>query len=82
MTGVEVSVAQPSWGADQRGNVNVNVHKVPTTECRFCGKTVRIKFMGGDWRNAIYPIRHLNRDGKPCAGALHEIKRSDVVDPT
>jgi hypothetical protein len=37
--------------------------------------------MGGDWRNAIYPIRHLNKESKPCEGAFYEIKRSDVVEP-
>ena len=78
---METLVALPFWGAVQKGHVNANVHKIPTTECRFCGKTVRIKFMGGDWRNAIYPIRHLNKESKPCEGALYEIKRSDVVEP-
>lgn len=55
--------------------------KAPSAKCRHCGKIVRVRPSGGDWLNAIYPIRHKDKNGNPCRGWTREVQTSELIEP-
>jgi len=54
--------------------------KKPYTVCIYCGKTVGLRPSGGDWLNAIYPVRHTGKDGQPCAGLYRDVKPANILE--
>jgi len=56
--------------------------KTYSAKCGICGKIVRILPAGGDWTNALYPIRHKDRSGNSCRGWTVEIPTRAMIEPT
>ena len=55
--------------------------KFPSTICPTCGKEIRLKASGGDWLNALYPIRHMDHTGRECPGSFCEVETKNIIEP-
>ncbi len=60
--------------------MKAELRKTPYTICRYCGKTVGLRPMGGDWLNAIYPIKHTGKNGEPCEGLYRDVRPADILE--
>ena len=55
--------------------------RVPTCTCRWCGKQVRVRPVGGDWLNDVWAYCHGYSNGSYCTGSYREVKLEDVIWP-